>query len=165
MAALLSISAAGCATNITPPQVAVLDVGLMRAGVLDQQVSLVLCVTNPNDRELRFSRATFALDVAGARSAEGETTSSIALPPHASVAVPFAVATSTRNFGPQLANVVTSGGIDYRVSGKVTLQSLPVSVPYQSSGRLSFDEATRQLTPQPTDGVRSACASPSEIAR
>lgn len=134
----LGLALAGCAlVNATPPQVEVAQVELRGAGLLDQSLGLSLCVTNPNDTELSFRRVRVAVDVAGAPLAETVSEAPVRLPPRSSVLVPFAVATTVRNLGPQLLSVVRTGALDYRVRGTVQLDgALALSLPFSRGGRL-----------------------------
>lgn len=132
------LALAGCAlVNATPPQVEVAQVELRGAGLLDQSLGLSLCVTNPNDTKLSFRRVRVAVDVAGAPLAETVSEAPVRLPPRSSVLVPFAVATTVRNLGPQLLSVVRTGALDYRVRGTVQLDgALALALPFNRGGRL-----------------------------
>ena len=108
-------------------------------GLLDQSLGVTLCVSNPNDAELSFRRVAVTLEVAGAPLAESASETPVRLPPRASVLVPFTVATTMRNIGPQLLDVVSTGGVDYRVRGRVQLDgALPITLPFSRGGRLDL---------------------------
>ncbi|MGI3778958.1 MAG: LEA type 2 family protein [Janthinobacterium lividum] len=137
VAATLSCVLAGCAA-VRPPQVDVLQARLSGGGLLDQQLQVQLCVSNPNPRELAFSRVSFEVDVGGRRLASGVNESPVTLPPMGAVALPFAVATTTRNLGTQLGSVFESGTIPYTVSGRIVLRDFGlVGIPYSVSGRVT----------------------------
>ena len=128
---LLLTTLAGCALGpANPPTVQVQDVRLTGLGLLQQDLAVTLCVTNPNDTEIAFRRVTADLDVSGAPLAAGVSDLGVRLPPHASTAVPFTVATTVQNIGPQLLGVLQSGVLDYRIHGTVTLQTLGLTLPY-----------------------------------
>ena len=145
--ALLAALAAGCAlATATPPEVEVAAVELRGLGLLDQALGVTLCVSNPNDAELSFRRVTVALEVAGAPLAESASETPVRLPPRSSVLVPFTVATTVRNIGPQLLDVVSTGGVDYRVRGRVQLDgALPITLPFSRGGRLDLLAAGARL--------------------
>ena len=128
------------------PGVEVAAVELRGLGVLDQALGVTLCVSNPNDTELSFRRVTVALDVAGTPLAESTSEVPVRLPPRSSVLVPFTVATTVRNLGPQLLDVVRTGGLEYRVRGRVQLDgALPITLPFSRSGGLDLVAAGMRL--------------------
>ena len=145
--ALLAALTAGCAlATATPPEVEVAAVELRGLGLLDQALGVTLCVSNPNDTELAFRRVTVALEVAGSPLAESASETRVRLPPRSSVLVPFAVATTVRNIGPQLLDIVSTGGVEYRVRGRVQLDgALPVTLPFSRGGRLDLLAAGARL--------------------
>ena len=136
----LALLAAGCAlAAATPPEVEVADFELRDLGLLDQTLGVTLCVSNPNTTELSFRRVTAVLEVANAPLAEGASEVPVRLPPMASVLVPFTARTTARNLGPQLWDVVHSGGVEYRFRGSVQLDgALGISLPFSRTGRLSL---------------------------
>ena len=137
-AAVLALSMAGCAlATATPPQVDVIDVHLVGLGLTEQQLAVTLCVTNPNKISLDFKRVTADLDVSGAPLATGRSDLAVQLPPLSSTAVPFTVATTVQNLGPQLLGILNTGRVEYRVHGFVTLTgALGITLPYSRSGQL-----------------------------
>jgi LEA14-like dessication related protein len=134
------LTAAGCAlATATPPAIEVQRVELRGAGLLDQSLGVVLCVTNPNDAALDFRRVTVGVDVAGTPLAEAASETQVRLPPRSSTLVPFAVATTVRNIGPQLLGVLRTGRVDYRLHGSIQLTgSLAITLPFSRSGRLDL---------------------------
>lgn len=132
------LSARALATD-APPTVDVLSVRLVSAGLTEQQLKTVLCVTNPNTNELGFRRVTVSLDVSGLPFASGVSDSPIRLPPLSSTAVPFTVSTTTQNIGPQLLGLLQSGSLPYRISGTVSLDGvLGLTLPFSRSGHLDL---------------------------
>lgn len=64
----------------------------------------------------------------------------------ASVLVPFTARTTARNLGPQLWDVVRSGGMEYRLRGSVQLDgALGISLPFSRTGRLGLLAAGARL--------------------
>ena len=143
---LATVLCAGCAlATATPPQVEVAAVELRGAGLLDQTLSVTLCVTNPNNSELAFRRIQVAVDAAGRPLAEGVSEAPVRLPPRSSVLVPFTVVSTVRNLVPQLFGVLSSGAVEYRVHGSITLETLGITVPFSRSGRLGLLTGGQQL--------------------
>ena len=147
LAPLLPLLAAGCAlATAMPPEVEVAAVELRGLGLLDQALGVTLCVSNPNDAELSFRRVTVGLEVAGAPLADSASETPVRLPPRSSVLVPFTVATTVRNLGPQVLDVARTGGVEYRVRGRVQLDgALAVALPFSRSGRLDLLAAGLRL--------------------
>ena len=152
-AASMALLAAGCAlATASTPEVQVESLELREVGLLDQVLAVMLCVTNPNRSELAFQRVTMALDVAGLPFAAGASDLPVLLAPLESTAVPFTIATTIQNIGPQLLAVARDGALDYRLHGTVTLTgALRVTLPYSRSGQLGPVDA-KQLLLADADG-------------
>jgi len=71
------------------------------------------------------------------------------------VLVPFTVVSTVRNLGPQLLGVISTGALDYRLHGTVTLDTLGITVPFSRGGRLDL------LTAGP--GLLADAAAPSGL--
>ena len=166
-AALALLAGPGCALlTATPPTVEVQQVELRGAGLLNQTLGVALCVTNPNDAALDFRRVTMAVDVAGAPLAAGASETAVRLPPRASILVPFMVATTERNIGPQLLGVLRTGGVDYRLRGSVQLAgALAITLPFSRGGRLDLLAAGQGLLADAAapSGTRCGSAPPTTI--
>lgn len=159
---VLAAALAGCtlATD-TPPSVDVLDVHLVGMGLMEQQLTTTLCVTNPNANEIAFRRLTVALDLSGSPLASGASDLPMRLPPLSSRAVPFTVLTTVRNLGPQLLGVLRGGGLDYRIHGTVSLQgAFSLTLPFSRSGRLDLQAGGVDLASVTTDPGPSRCLAP-----
>ena len=154
-----AVALSGCAlASATPPSVDVMDVHLTGVGLIEQQLAVTLCVTNPNATELAFRRVTADFDVSGSPLATGASDLAVRLPPLASTAVPFTVVTTVRNLGPRLLGVFRTGSVDYRIHGTVTLQgSFALTLPYSRSGRLNSLTTGLDLAASAADPTPSRC--------
>lgn len=133
---LLCIAVQGCAA-VQPPKVDVLQAQISAVGILDQRLQVQLWVSNPNDRELAFSKVTANVAIGGERLASAVNDTPVTLPPLAAVALPFAVSTTTRNLGDQLGSVFSSGAVRYTVSGVVVLRDFSlIGIPYSVAGQV-----------------------------
>lgn len=157
---LTAVALAGCAVlTATPPSVEVTSVELRAVGLLDQVLAVSVCVTNPNDTALGFQRIHVVFDVNGASLADGQAESAVTLPPHASVPVPFVVATTLANFGPQLLGVLRNGAVDYRMRGSVQLAGpLALTLPFSRSGRLDLLSGGQQVLADAVASTGTPCA-------
>ncbi len=63
----------GCASSVVPSTVTVLQGRLVGAGLLDQQLQMVLCLSNPNDREIALSHVSFQIQLEDDVLANGES--------------------------------------------------------------------------------------------
>lgn len=159
--ALLAIGLAGCAlASAAPPSVDVLSVQLTGMDLVQQQLAVTLCVTNPNPDTLAFRAVTADFDLSGLPLASGRSDLSVRLPPHASAVVPFTVVTTVRNLGSQLLGLIQAGRIEYRVHGTVTLQgALGLTLPYSRSGQIDPLAGGLSLIAAAADPVSSSCGS------
>ena len=140
---LLCIAVQGCAT-VQPPKVDVLQAQISTIGILDQRLQVQLCVSNPNNRELAFSKVTANVAIGGERLASAVNDTPVTLPPLSSVTLPFTVSTTTRNLGDQLGSIFNSGAVRYTVYGVVVLRDFSlIGIPYSVAG---------QVTPQVVAG-------------
>ncbi len=138
-AALITVLCTSCAlVTATPPQVEVASVQVRGAGLLDQALAVTLCVTNPNTSQLSFRRIVVDVDAEGSPLAEGVSDTPVRLPPGSSVLVPFTVVSTVRNLGPQLLRAISTGTVDYRLHGSITLDTLGITVLFSRSGRLDL---------------------------
>ena len=158
LAPLACLAASCTLLTATPPSAEVVRVELRSADLLDQQLGVTLCVTNPNDSTLAFRQVRVAVDIAGAPLADSVSETPVTLPPHSSVPVPFAVALTQRNLGTQLLDVVNSGALAYRVHGSVQLTgSLGITFPFSRSGRLDLVSGGAGLLADATAPAANRC--------
>ena len=159
--AVATFGLSGCALAIaTPPSVDVLDVRLTGIGLVEQQLAVTVCVTNPNSSPLAFRHFTADLDVAGFPVAAGSSDQPVRLAPLSSTVVPITVVTTTQNLGPQLLGIIRAGSLDYRIHGSVSLYGpFGITVPYSRSGRLDPVADGLKLASAAADPTPSRCLS------
>lgn len=159
----LLASLTGCASSFVPPTVTILGGRLVSASLLDQQLQMVLCVANPNNREIALSRVSFQVVLADDVLAKGVSEAPFVIPSHGAVPLPFAVATTMRNLGSPLQALFTHGSIDYVVSGHVLLRDFTLlGIPYSIQGRLTPATVAGDLFEMATAGTppASPCSGP-----
>ena len=158
IAATALLASACTLLTATPPEVTVTRVELRGLSLLEQQLAVTLCVTNPNSAELDFRRITVVMDAAGAPLAEGVSNAPIRLPPQSSTLVPFTVVTTVRNLGPQLLGLVRTGGVDYQLHGTVSLTgALALTLPFSRGGRLDVLTVGEDLLADAESPARTRC--------
>ncbi len=75
--------------------------------------------------------------------------------------MPFTVVSTMRNLVPQLFSVFSSGAVDYRLHGSITLETQGVTVPFSRSGRFGLLAAEQEFLADAVTpvGLRRALAS------
>lgn len=149
----------GCALlRAMPPEVVVQQVALRGIGLLDQILTVSLCVSNLNDSELDFRRVNLVVDIAGFPLADSTSETPVLLPPRASTLVPFRVVTTVRNLGPQLLAILNAGGVDYRLHGTVQFTGvLAITLPFSHIGRLDPLAAAEGLLTDAAASIGARC--------
>jgi LEA14-like dessication related protein len=143
---------AACATasnGLAPPEVALRDLRFVGAGLLQQDVDLLLSVTNPNNRDMAMNGLRVALDLNGQPLAKGYSNASVTVPRLSTVTVPVRASIGSLDLVRQFMDLGTRGGLDYALRGEALLGGASdAALPFQASGTLD-------LTPgAPTRNVR-----------
>jgi LEA14-like dessication related protein len=136
--AMLFMSMQGCSVlQLEPPRLQVIDVSLLSADVLKQQLRVRMRVHNPNNMELPVSGITYEVQVAGETFANGESQRDIRVP--ALGATEFDVDV-TANAAAALLRVLGNrdrGDPAYRVLGNVHLaKGLIRTIPFEHTGSI-----------------------------
>ena len=106
--------------------------------MLDQQLQMVLCISNPNDREIALSHVGFQVQLEDDVLAKGKSEALLLLPSRGSIPVPFAVDTTLRNLSSPLEAFVTRRSLDYVVSGSVVFRGFSlIGIPYSIRGHIT----------------------------
>jgi LEA14-like dessication related protein len=138
-AALLALLP-GCAVmQLESPRLQVIDVSLMKADVLQQQLRVRMRVHNPNSIELPVRGITYEMQLAGDTFATGESQKDFAVPALGSSEFDVDV---TANAAAALLRVLGNldrGDPPYRIFGKVRLsKGLIKSIPFDHSGTVKL---------------------------
>lgn len=135
---VFALGLSGCAvTRLEPPQLQVLDVALVNASVLRQDLRLRMRVHNPNNRALPVRGLTYEVQLAGETVANGASERDIDVP--AMGETEFSVDV-TANAAAALLRVLGNRDgrdLEYRVLGRAQLASgLIRSIPFEQKGIL-----------------------------
>ena len=123
---------------MAPPDVSIVEGRVVGGRLFDQQLQVVLCVANPNRREIALSPVTFQTTIEDNVLAKGVSETPLVLRPLGAVQVPFDVATTTRDLGAPLAAIFTRGSLDYVICGTVILSDFTlIGLPYSIQGHLT----------------------------
>lgn len=130
----------GCALvpKFEQPHLQVVDVDVVRADLLRQQLRVRMLVQNPNDRELNVRGITYEIQVAGEAFAHGESERDFRVP--ANGQMEFDV-DATANAAATMLRLLGGGGrldnIGYQITGTVKLANgLKRSVPFTHKGAI-----------------------------
>ena len=158
--ACLVLAAAGCSHKRIPapapvpiqlPLIALEAAKVEGLGFAGANLSFRALVQNPNPTPISVARVDYALDVEGARAAQGALADALAIPPagpeggmgEGEVVLPVQVRLATI---PGVARILAAGGdAAYVLGGVVTFHTIAgdVRVPLSQSGRLVVPKAPR----------------------
>ena len=141
LAGLCALLALGACATLVPkleaPQLAVSSIELGAGNGAQQQIRLMLHVTNPNNRQIDIKGVDCDLDLAGMSFAHGESEAAFTLPAQGAADVAIDV---TANLTNALVIVAASMGhksLDYHFYGKVHLPGgLLRTIPFDGNGRV-----------------------------
>jgi len=132
---------AACAyTRLQSPELSVVDISLLRADLLRQDLRVRMRVYNPNDRELPVRSINYEVELAGRSFAHGDSLGDFVVPARGDTE--FEVNVTTNAAGALLRMLTTSekGSTEYRIRGKVQLSSgMLRTIPFDHSGQLQLD--------------------------
>lgn len=135
---LLVVTLSGCALFVPKfqtPQLAIVDVQVIKANFLQQQLRVRMRVQNPNDRSLPIQGLTYTVYLGGQEFATGVSDASFVVPALGNAEFNMNV---TANAAGALFAVLSKPrgqGIDYRMKGRVELSHGWLrSIPFEQSG-------------------------------
>jgi LEA14-like dessication related protein len=125
---------AGCASllGLKPPEVALADVRLVEARLLEQRFRLTLRVSNPNDRDIRIDGLRFTMELAGQRFGQGVSGEQVVLKRLSETSVPVEVSAQLLNLLGKLKG--GDEGLDYRLQGEVITHDYG-TLPFTRTGK------------------------------
>lgn len=136
----VTLLASGCATmRLEPPRLQVVEVGLLGASVLKQELRLRMRVQNPNDVELPVRGISYEVLLAGENFATGESERDFIVPALGETEFNVDV---TANAAAALLRVLgdrSGRNPEYRLVGRVHLaRGLLRSIPFEHRGELAL---------------------------
>lgn len=139
---LLTLAAlvGGCAVaRLQPPRLQVVEVGLLGASVLKQELRLRLRVQNPNDVELPVRGITYEVLLAGENFASGQSDRDITVPALGETDFNVDITANAAAAVLRLLGDRSGNNPEYRVVGRVHLASgLLRSIPFEHKGELKL---------------------------
>jgi LEA14-like dessication related protein len=145
LAALVaSAGLAGCASlgpKLTPPELSIVRVELVKSDLFEQRIRARMRVQNPNDRELAVRGLTYTIEVGGEEFGRGMSGSSFTVPAMGEAEFDMTVTANVAGTLLKLAEKAEKAGgrtpdsIDYRIVGKVSLDAgLLRTIPFEEKG-------------------------------
>jgi LEA14-like dessication related protein len=133
---------AACAAapgRLAPPDVALRDLRLVGAGLLQQDVDLLLSVTNPNSRDMPLNGLRVTLDLNGQPLAKGYSNASVTVPRLSTITVPVRASIGSLDLVRRFMDLGTRGGLDYALRGEALLDTVgDAALPFEASGTLDL---------------------------
>jgi LEA14-like dessication related protein len=140
---LLAVALSGCALfvpKLQTPRLAIVDVEVLRANFMEQQLRVRMRVDNPNDRSLPIKGLSYTVYLGGQEFATGVSDASFVVPALGTAEFNMDV---TANAAGALFSVLSKPrrqGIDYRMKGRVELSHGWLrSVPFEQSGTFALN--------------------------
>lgn len=138
LAASVLLLSGGCSiARLEPPRLQVVEVGLIDASVLRQQLRLRMRVQNPNDVELPIRGVSYQVQLAGETYASGESNGEILVPALGETEFDVDI---TANAAAALLRILgdrSGKNPEYRVLGRVHLaRGVLRSIPFEHKGEL-----------------------------
>lgn len=135
---LLAIALSGCALfvpKLQTPQLAIVDIQVIKANFMQQRLRVRMRVENPNDRILPIQGLSYTVYLGGQEFATGVSDASFVVPALGNAEFNMDV---TANAAGALFAVLSKPhgqGIDYRMQGRVELSHGWLrSIPFEQSG-------------------------------
>jgi LEA14-like dessication related protein len=135
---LLAVALSGCALlvpKLQTPELAIVDVQVIKANFLEQRLRVRMRVQNPNDRSLPIQGLSYTVYLSGQEFATGVSDASFVVPALGSAEFNMDV---TANAAGALFAVLSKPrgeGIDYHMKGRVELSHGWLrSIPFEQSG-------------------------------
>ncbi len=138
---LLAVTLSGCALfvpKLQTPNLSIVDIEVLRANLMEQQLRVRMRVGNPNDRVLPIQGLSYTVYLGGQEFATGVSDASFVVPALGTAEFNMDV---TANAAGALFSILGQHGqaIDYRMKGRVELSHGWLrSIPFEESGSFTL---------------------------
>lgn len=137
--ALLPAILTACATpeDMAPPEVSLHDVRFIQAGLLQQDVELLLTVNNPNPNSMTLTGMRMSLDLNGNPLARGTSDETVTIPRLSSKTVPVRASVGSLDLARQILSLGQRRTVDYLLKGDAFVGRFEDKpLPFESTGSL-----------------------------
>lgn len=152
LALVVAWAATGCAgvyRYADPPRVALAGIRLLDLTIFEQRYLLALRIQNPNRFELPIEGMSYTLHVNGAEFAHGVNNRKTTIPAFGEQILQVSVVTDLLHTLKQLQRWEGQRArpLDYRLKGRIQIANAPVSLPFEYSGKISWQDSGSSRTP------------------
>jgi LEA14-like dessication related protein len=139
--AALTLWVVGCATvpaSTTPPDLSVVSIEPVEVTALEQKYHVKVRVQNPNDHALEISGMSYVLEVNGQALLKGVSDAVVTVPRYSETIIELSGVSTLFGFVRQFQALQErqTQGMDYRLSGKLSLANHFGSLPFSYAGTL-----------------------------
>ena len=139
--AALTLWMAGCATvpvSTAPPDLSVVSIEPVEVTPLEQKYHVKVRVQNPNDQALEISGMSYVLEVNGQALLKGVSDTVVTVPRYSEAIIELSGVSTLFGFVRQFQALQErqTQGMDYRLSGKLSLTNRFGSLPFSYTGTL-----------------------------
>jgi LEA14-like dessication related protein len=141
---LYAVLLGGCA-GLQPyaetPRVSLVSIQPQDMQMLEQRFTLQLRIMNPNEVELPVAGLSYALEINQREFAYGVSQQAVSIPPYGEALLQVEVVSNLLNVMRQLQQMGDSpgsGGLEYRLHGKLGLAGLRRGLPFDYAGKLLY---------------------------
>lgn len=139
---LLAVALSGCALFVPKfqtPKLSIVDVEVVKATFLEQQLRVRMSVENPNDRSLPVQGLSYTVYLGSQEFATGVSDASFVVPALGTAEFNMDVTANAAGAIFAVLSKPRGQGIDYRMQGRVELtHGWLRSIPFQQSGTFSL---------------------------
>jgi LEA14-like dessication related protein len=140
---LLTVLVSGCAglgATREPPRVSLVSIQPKEMGVLEQRYGLQLRILNPNDTALPVTGMQYSLQINDREFAYGVSRQPVSIPAYGEALLDVDVVSNTLRVLQQLQETSTGKqeSLKYRISGSLSLENQPGTLPFDYHGELNY---------------------------
>ena len=139
---LVAVALSGCALfvpKLQTPRLAIVDIEVVKANFLEQQLRLRMRVENPNDRSLPIQGLSYTVYLSGQEFASGVSDASFVVPALGTAEFNMDVTANAAGAIFAVFSKPRGQGIDYHMKGRVELSHGWLrSIPFQQSGTFTI---------------------------
>jgi LEA14-like dessication related protein len=135
---LLAVALSGCALfvpKLQTPSLAIIDIEVVKANLLEQRLQVRMRVENPNDRSLPIQGLSYTVYLSGQEFATGASDASFVVPALGTAEFNMDVTANAAGAIFAILSQPRGQGIDYHMKGRVELsRGWLRSIPFEQSG-------------------------------
>lgn len=140
LATLLLGACATLSTYKEAPRVSLVAIQPKEMGMLEQRFALQLRILNPNDVAIPVEGLSYAIEINDREFAYGVSRQAVEIPAFGEALLDVEVVSNLLNVVQQLQALhgEASDSIAYRLTGKISLDNTPASLPFDYRGELTY---------------------------